>query len=100
MEMDPESDPQYPGWAPGSVSLSGFGRELQCREFEASKVVGKSWIRASPTKSVSSDTIFARWKEIYDDNGGCGKGWTKKIGYEQVRALVGPSEYVITLSHR
>ncbi|KFZ06643.1 hypothetical protein V501_07206 [Pseudogymnoascus sp. VKM F-4519 (FW-2642)] len=29
LEVDPEGDPRYPGWAPASVSLEGLSREYQ-----------------------------------------------------------------------
>jgi hypothetical protein len=93
MELDIETDPKYSGWAPGSTSVSGFAREFtQWCAADEEYMMQRIWVRAFPVPNVSRDTITARWDEIFQH--GLGQNWTEKQGYEQVRRLVGPTEYV------
>ncbi|TAQ90687.1 hypothetical protein B7494_g957 [Chlorociboria aeruginascens] len=91
MDIDPETDPHYRGWAAGSISISGFAREFGLCELEKDRVPEKSCMRATSTNCVTPDLVLARWEDIAEN--GLGKDCIKNVGYEQVRALVGPSEF-------
>jgi hypothetical protein len=74
--------------------LTGFAREATFwkRTSELEKR-GRppSWHRVT-SKQLHSDFIDKRWKKLVED--GLGGDFTDKEGYEQVRELIGPSEYV------
>ncbi|OBT67348.1 hypothetical protein VE03_03016 [Pseudogymnoascus sp. 23342-1-I1] len=80
LEVDPEGDPKYPGWAPAS-------------EVDDADTPPKKWARACGTPAVQLDNLSKRWSEIAA-NGGLGPKWTEEIGHQQVRNLLGPSEVV------
>ncbi|KAK2018744.1 hypothetical protein LZ32DRAFT_653516 [Colletotrichum eremochloae] len=94
LRMDVEADPMYAGWSPGSTSLTGFSRELNFwRKVDAlEKTTEPSWTRTSNIVPLSSDLILKRWVAIVKD--GLGNSWTEKKGYDSVRELLGPSDYV------
>jgi len=94
LEVDVEADPKYAGWSPGSTSLLGFAREVTFWRLLGKKAErsDKEWRRATNPPALSSEFVSKRWKAIVKD--GLGKDWTERKGYDDVRALVGPSEYV------
>ncbi|KAH7270926.1 prion-inhibition and propagation-domain-containing protein [Fusarium solani] len=93
LEVDVEADAKYAGWSPGSTSLTGWAAELSFwREMgKQPERFQRNWRRVSGKPSLSSDFVHKRWKAITRD--GLGEDWTEKRGFEQVRQLVGPSEY-------
>ena len=96
LEVDPEADPRYPGWAPASVSLEGLSREYQfvrIQEVDDAYIPPKKLVRALGTPVVQLDDLSKRWSEITAD-GGLGQRWTEEIDSQQVKNLLGPSEYV------
>jgi hypothetical protein len=93
LEVDVEADPRYAGWSPGSTSVSGFAREITFwRQMDHdTKTIQPRWRRFSNTPSLTSTFVFDRWKALMKD--GLGKDWTARKGYDQVRDLLGPSDY-------
>ncbi|OBT72270.1 hypothetical protein VF21_07961 [Pseudogymnoascus sp. 05NY08] len=88
LEVDPEGDPRYPGWAPASVSLEGLSREYQ---FMRIQEVDDS--DAPPKKNG------CRWSEITVDRG-LGPKWTEEVGHQQVKNLLGPNFRIVWLDPR
>jgi hypothetical protein len=94
LEIDPECDPDYEGWAPASVSLPGFAREIFWQSKYNAPRDEKIWKRIKGTETVSITDIIKRWDEIKQNGGNLESGWTKEKGYKQVRWMLGDSEYV------
>lgn len=94
LEMEVVGDREYAGWSPGSVSLTGFAREAtfwkRLPELEK-RENPPSWQRVT-SKQLHTDFIDKRWKTLVEE--GLGDNFTDRKGYEQVRELIGPSEYV------
>jgi hypothetical protein len=99
LESDPECDPEYDGWAPASVSLTGFARETFWPVRYASSREEKSWIRAKRTARPPFLDMLKRWGDIKQNGGKLESGWTEQKGYEQVRWIIGDSEYVFRISY-
>lgn len=97
--MDVVGDRKYAGWSPGSVSLIGFARDAtfwkRTPELEK-RAKPPSWQRVT-SKQLHSDFIDKRWKKLVEE--GLGDDFTGRVGYEQVRELIGPSEYVLKNIH-
>ena len=91
LEVDVMADPQYAGWSPGSTSLAGYAREMTFwrRVKRGAQPPGRTWLRVSPGPSHSVELLIARWEETRD---GFGESWGEMESYQQVRALIGPSE--------
>jgi hypothetical protein len=91
LEVDVMADSQYAGWSPGSTSLAGYAREATFwRRVEHGALPHtRTWLRISPGPSHSTESLIARWEDTRD---GFGEGWTGMESYQQVRALIGPSE--------
>ncbi|OKO98068.1 hypothetical protein PENSUB_9648 [Penicillium subrubescens] len=94
LEAEVVGDRKYAGWSPGSVSLTGFARDSsfwkRASELEK-RAKPPSWHRVT-SKQLHSDFIDKRWKKLVEE--GLGPEFKEKEGYEQVRELIGPSEYV------
>lgn len=99
LEVDVVGDRKYAGWSPGSVSLTGFARDAtfwkRAPELEK-RAKPPSWQRVT-SKQLHSDFIDKRWKKLVEE--GLGDDFTGRVGYEQVRELIGPSEYVLKNIH-
>jgi hypothetical protein len=91
LEVDVMADPQYAGWSPGSTSLAGYARETTFwRRLErGAQPHSRTWLRVSPGPSHSTESLIALWEDVRD---GFGENWTEMESYNQVRALIGPSE--------
>ncbi|KAK4141492.1 prion-inhibition and propagation-domain-containing protein [Dichotomopilus funicola] len=93
LEVDVAADPRYAGWSPGSTSLTGFAREMTfwrqaVKEVEQSQ---KGWLRATNTPALTSNFALQRWNSTMKN--GLGEDWTEKKGHDQLRELLGPSDY-------
>lgn len=66
---------------------------MRLEEVDDADTPPKKWVRACGTPGVLFDDLVDRWAEIEAD-GGLGPRWTEEIGHQQVKNLVGPSEYV------
>lgn len=96
LEADVAGDKKYAGWSPGSTSLTGLAREISLWQ-TAHSIRKKDELRWSRTKTkpLLSQFVDQRWREIVRD--GLGEDFTDKKGYESLRELIGPTEYVIEL---
>lgn len=96
LEFDVAADPKYAGWAPGTTSLDGFAREITFWQLigkEKEEQPRKIWRRGTGGPAHTWEYVFNRWKSIVKD--GLGEDWTERKGHDQVRQLLGPSEYVL-----
>jgi hypothetical protein len=91
LEVDMMADSQYAGWSPGSTSLAGYARETTFwrRLQRGAQPHSRTWLRVSPGPRHSTESLIARWEDTRD---GFGESWTEMESYQQVRALIGPSE--------
>lgn len=91
--VDVMADPKYSGWSPGSVSLTGFSRELSYWNYLGNEagVAVPSWPETIKSQiSMNTSSILKRWSNLMSE--GLGKDWTEQKGYDSVRELIGPSQ--------
>jgi hypothetical protein len=95
LETDVELDRRYAGWSPGSTSLSGFAAELTFwRKVETEPPGDKlerNWVRASNTPSLQGELLVDLWRKRLN---GLGKDWNEGEGRNDLKTLIGESEYV------
>ena len=66
---------------------------MRIQEVDDAYIPPKKLVRALGTPVVQLDDLSKRWSEITAD-GGLGQRWTEEIDSQQVKNLLGPSEYV------
>lgn len=99
--MDVEADPSYVGWYPGSVSVSGFGREVTYWKHIRSNT-GKEapaepvWRTATNRPGLDGKSVLQTFMKRQQ---GLGDDWTEKKGYDQVSELVLRKECVLNLNN-
>lgn len=99
--MDVEADPSYVGCYPGSVSVSGFGREVTYWKHIRSNA-GKEapaepvWRTATNRPGLDGKFVLQTFMKRQQ---GLGDDWTEKKGYDQVSELVLRKECVLNLNN-
>jgi hypothetical protein len=86
-ETNVESDPEYPSWAPASVSLVGFSHEYAFSRWVQEDLKPKGAKRVGLVVRPDHEIMLKRWKKIEAD-GGLGRNSTERAGHQQVMDLV------------